>query len=60
MFPNSYDLPPQICEVFGRGYIPSLVVQELRIPGVGISSWLSSVLWASVPEAAVYEDGDPD
>jgi len=59
VFPDPYDHPSIGPKLVGHPLISPLVPRQLRTPVARICPWLVPMLWASVPEAAIDEDGDP-
>jgi len=58
VLPRPQDAPAGVCKRFVHGAVAGNVALELRTPVVGVGLRLSSVLWASVPEATVDEYGE--
>lgn len=59
MLPNPDDRPSGLCEPAIGISIPSSIRFNLGAPELAVAVRLGCVLRASVPEAAVNEDGDP-
>ena len=57
MFPNSHDCPPRLFQCHVIGPVSQGVPSKLLEPIRAIRLWDASVFRASVPEAAVNEDG---
>jgi len=58
VLPRPQDAPTGVGERLVYGEVAGNVALELRTPVVGVGLRLSSVLWASVPEATVDEYGE--
>ena len=59
MLPNADDLPLGVCKPSICVPVSFSILVDLRFPKLTIDlPWQRSVLWATVPEAAIHEHGD--
>jgi len=59
MLPDVNDSPPEILELCVLAAIAGNILVELRSPPLGVVLRRRAVVWAAVPEAPIYEYGDP-
>ena len=59
MLPHSDDRPSEILEAAVGSVVSLHVALELLLPPLGIGLGEGGVVRAAMPEAAIYEDGDP-
>jgi len=59
MLPDMHDNPPEIPKLSVFAAIPGNILVELRSPPLGVVLRRRAVVWTAVPEAPIYEYGDP-
>ena len=59
MLPDMHDNPPDIPKLSVLAAISGNILVELRSPPLGVVLRRRAVVWAAVPEAPIYEYGDP-
>ena len=59
MLPDVNDSPPEIPKLRILAAISCNILLELRSPPLGVVFRRRAVVWTAVPEAPIYEYGDP-
>lgn len=59
MLPDSQDKPTTTTKHDVHSSVSTAICIKLCLPELAIVDWYVRVLWAAVPETAVYEDCEP-